>query len=218
MYLREITPDYTYYGIASPWLQTKVLRTLQYFPLPEGTAAQKQLHDVLQAIFNGEHQLQFTVTAGMCRPAVFRQQPKPAACQVPTAHRRHRTTSVVQSASCAMHTPAHAHGHPALTLQTPLPLSCCSPLCAACGETAKSSTVNKSNAQHAILFEAISLILAQDFSKDLLNSSVSSLGRFLTVKVGACAGRRVCLVVLCHLVMSVWLLCSSDLTLVRSMM
>jgi AP-2 complex subunit alpha len=43
--------------------------------------------------------------------------------------------------------------------------------------------VNKSNAQHAILFEAISLILAQDFSKDLLNSSVSSLGRFLSVKV-----------------------------------
>lgn len=35
-------------------LQTKVLRALQYFPLPEGTSAQKQLHDVLQAIFNGE--------------------------------------------------------------------------------------------------------------------------------------------------------------------
>jgi hypothetical protein len=35
-------------------LQTKVLRALQYFPLPEGTSAQKQLHDVLQAIFNGK--------------------------------------------------------------------------------------------------------------------------------------------------------------------
>lgn len=45
--------------------------------------------------------------------------------------------------------------------------------------------MNKSNAQHAILFEAISLILALDFSKDLLNSSVSSLGRFLSVKVGS---------------------------------
>lgn len=54
VYLRDITPDYTYYGIASPWLQTKVLRALQYFPLPEGTGAQKQLHDVLQGIFNGE--------------------------------------------------------------------------------------------------------------------------------------------------------------------
>lgn len=52
-----------------------------------------------------------------------------------------------------------------------------------CGESAKSSTVNKSNAQHAILFEAISYILALDFSRDLLSSSVSSLGRFLSVKV-----------------------------------
>jgi hypothetical protein len=37
-----------------PFFQTKVLRTLQYFPLPEGAGAQKQLHDVLQLIFNGE--------------------------------------------------------------------------------------------------------------------------------------------------------------------
>lgn len=42
--------------------QTKVLRTLQYFPLPEGAGAQKQLHDVLVAIFNGE-QLSGTHTA-----------------------------------------------------------------------------------------------------------------------------------------------------------
>lgn len=55
---------------------------------------------------------------------------------------------------------------------------------AACAETSKSSTVNKSNAQHAILFEAISFILALDFSRDLLASSVASLGRFLSVKVG----------------------------------
>jgi hypothetical protein len=38
----------------SPGSQTKVLRTLQYFPLPEGPAAQKQLHDSLLAIFNCE--------------------------------------------------------------------------------------------------------------------------------------------------------------------
>lgn len=63
---------------------------------------------------------------------------------------------------------------------------------AACGETAKSSTVNKSNAQHAILFEAISLILAQDFSRDLLSTSVSSLGRFLSVKVGCRRRPRMC--------------------------
>lgn len=70
MYLRDITPDYTYYGIASPWLQTKVLRALQYFPLPEGTGAQKQLHDVLQGIFSGELQ-QFKVLA--CLPASARR-------------------------------------------------------------------------------------------------------------------------------------------------
>jgi hypothetical protein len=52
-----------------------------------------------------------------------------------------------------------------------------------CSEINKSSTINKSNAQHAILFEAISLILALDCSRDLLASSVNSLGRFLSVKV-----------------------------------
>eukprot|EP00775_Hariotina_reticulata_P003331 gene3331-3608_t len=104
VYLKDVTPDYTYYGIASPWLQTKVLRTLQYFPAPEGAAAQKQLHDVLQLIFN------------------------------------------------------------------------------ACGDSVKASTINKSNAQHAILFEAISLILALDCSRELLNSSVTTLGKFLSVK------------------------------------
>lgn len=68
-----------------------------------------------------------------------------------------------------------------------LPAVCCACLGPtappACGETAKSTTINKSNAQHAILFEAISLILALDCSRDLLASSVNSLGRFLSVKV-----------------------------------
>lgn len=36
-------------------MQAKVLRTLQYFPLPEGTLAQRQLHDTLVAIFNREY-------------------------------------------------------------------------------------------------------------------------------------------------------------------
>jgi hypothetical protein len=54
---------------------------------------------------------------------------------------------------------------------------------AVCSEITKSSTINKSNAQHAILFEAISLILALDCSRDLLATSVNSLGRFLSVKV-----------------------------------
>jgi hypothetical protein len=65
---------------------------------------------------------------------------------------------------------------------------------AACGEQAKSPTVNKANAQNAILFEAISLCLALDTGRDLLAASVDSLGRFLSVKVRfwACCG--VCVV------------------------
>jgi hypothetical protein len=40
--------------VRSAAVQAKVLRTLQYFPLPEGTLAQRQLHDTLVAIFNCE--------------------------------------------------------------------------------------------------------------------------------------------------------------------
>ena len=56
--------------------------------------------------------------------------------------------------------------------------------------------MNKANAQYAILFEAIALCLALDFSKDLLASSVTALGRFMSVRVsmlGFCSylGHRV---------------------------
>ena len=103
--LRDVPPDYTYYGIASPWLQVgwqgwggaagwgwggglsthpidgeksrlgvcrccrpfnhppalvlawllqaKVLRCLQYFPVPTTEAGQQQLHNLLQALFKG---------------------------------------------------------------------------------------------------------------------------------------------------------------------
>jgi hypothetical protein len=81
-----------------------------------------------------------------------------------------------------------------------------------CSEITKSSTINKSNAQHAILFEAISLILALDCSRDLLATSVNSLGRFLSVKVRGTAGaicvwralcwrHASCMCVLVHLMM-----------------
>jgi len=104
VFVREITPDYTYYGIASPWLQIKVLRALQYFGPPDGPQANKALHDLLQTIFN------------------------------------------------------------------------------ACGDAGRGNNVNKANAQYAILFEAIALCLALDFSKDLLASSVTALGRFMSVR------------------------------------
>ena len=31
---RDVTPDYTYYGLPTPWLAAKALRALQYFPPP----------------------------------------------------------------------------------------------------------------------------------------------------------------------------------------
>ncbi|GBF98152.1 AP-2 complex subunit alpha-like [Raphidocelis subcapitata] len=49
--LRDVTPDYTYYGIASPWLQVKCLRVLQVLPPPDSPAQQRALREVLQAIF-----------------------------------------------------------------------------------------------------------------------------------------------------------------------
>jgi hypothetical protein len=58
----------------------------------------------------------------------------------------------------------------------------------ACGEHARSPTINKANAQHGILFEAIALCLALDTGKDLLAAAVASLGRFLSGKVRARVG------------------------------
>lgn len=42
--------------------------------------------------------------------------------------------------------------------------------------------INKNNAQHAIVFEAVSLALAIDADKDLLQASVSLLGKFISVR------------------------------------
>ncbi len=50
VFVKDITQDYTYYGIPSPWLQCKVLRLLQYFPPLESSAQEKQLHDIITAI------------------------------------------------------------------------------------------------------------------------------------------------------------------------
>eukprot|EP00891_Asterochloris_glomerata_P007006 jgi/Astpho2/7006/fgenesh1_pm.00107_%23_19_t len=98
---RDVPADYTYYGIASPWLQVKCLRVLQYFPVPDDPASVKVLHDVLKRIVTGT-------------------------------------------------------------------------------EVAKN--VNKNNAQHAIVFEAVALALAIDADKDVLEASVSLLGKFIGVR------------------------------------
>jgi hypothetical protein len=54
VFVKDITQDYTYYGIPSPWLQCKVLRLLQYFPPLESSAQEKQLHDIISAIVASE--------------------------------------------------------------------------------------------------------------------------------------------------------------------
>ena len=46
--------DYTYYGLASPWLQVKCLRVLQYFPPPEEPIVRRMLADIVKRILGGE--------------------------------------------------------------------------------------------------------------------------------------------------------------------
>lgn len=50
---RDVSQDYTYYGIASPWLQVRALRVLQYFPPPEDPATLRTLSDTLKRILAG---------------------------------------------------------------------------------------------------------------------------------------------------------------------
>ena len=42
--------------------------------------------------------------------------------------------------------------------------------------------MNKNNAQHAIVFEAVALALALEADEDLLISAVSMLGKFISVR------------------------------------
>jgi hypothetical protein len=51
---RDVSQDYTYYGLASPWLQVKCLRVLQYFPPPEEPAVRRMLAEVIKRILGGE--------------------------------------------------------------------------------------------------------------------------------------------------------------------
>ena len=54
-------------------------------------------------------------------------------------------------------------------------------LCLPAGnEVAKN--INKNNAQHAIVFEAVALALAMEADTELLQASVSLLGKFISVR------------------------------------
>eukprot|EP00798_Chlamydomonas_sp_ICE-L_P015244 gene15244-21326_t len=48
----EVPPEYLYYGIPSPWVQSMSLRVLQFYPVPESTADRTALMAQLQDIIN----------------------------------------------------------------------------------------------------------------------------------------------------------------------
>lgn len=47
---KDVSQDYTYYGIPSPWLQVRALRALQYFPPPEDPRVAETLKNILVQI------------------------------------------------------------------------------------------------------------------------------------------------------------------------
>ncbi|KAF9594076.1 hypothetical protein IFM89_027285 [Coptis chinensis] len=97
----DVPPEYTYYGIPSPWLQVKTMRALQYFPTIEDPNTRKSLFEVLQRVLMG--------------------------------------TDVVKN-------------------------------------------VNKNNASHAVLFEALALVMHLDAEKEMMSQCVALLGKFIAVR------------------------------------
>ena len=53
---------------------------------------------------------------------------------------------------------------------------------AAATDSAAKANVNKSNAQHAIVFEAVALALAVDADTEILTQAVGLLGKFISVR------------------------------------
>ncbi|CAG8695492.1 10290_t:CDS:2, partial [Acaulospora morrowiae] len=52
----EYSPDYVYYKVPIPWLQVKLLRLLQYYPVSDDRETRNRLHDVLQKILNNSQE------------------------------------------------------------------------------------------------------------------------------------------------------------------
>lgn len=57
---RDVPHDYTYFGLAAPWLQVRTLRVLQYFPPPEDPAVLRALNDTLKRILAGNEPIKNT--------------------------------------------------------------------------------------------------------------------------------------------------------------
>jgi len=49
---KEFPKEYTYYHIACPWLQVKLLKFLRYFPPPDDSQGGQVLNEILNAIFS----------------------------------------------------------------------------------------------------------------------------------------------------------------------
>ena len=132
--------DYTYYGLASPWLQVKCLRVLQYFPPPEEPVVHRMLVDVVKRILGGTLTRAPLCCCGSC-------------------------SCLPSLASLAMGPDAWASApcrrRPALpTLRAP-PRDTLR-LCALCAGSEPVKNVNKNNAVHAIVFEAVAVAIALD--------------------------------------------------------
>mmetsp|Transcript_25693 Transcript_25693/g.45735 ORF Transcript_25693/g.45735 Transcript_25693/m.45735 type:complete len:666 (-) Transcript_25693:12-2009(-) len=98
---RGVPQDHTYYGIPSPWLQVRIMRSLQYFPPPEDPEQRRALVNVVKAVLTG--------------------------------------TEVVKN-------------------------------------------VNKNNASHAVLFEALALVMHLDYERELVKQCLLLLGKFISVR------------------------------------
>ncbi len=49
---RQVPEDYIYHSVACPWVQVKILRTLQCFPIPATEAMRTRLNEILAHIMN----------------------------------------------------------------------------------------------------------------------------------------------------------------------
>lgn len=68
---RDVPHDYTYFGLAAPWLQVRTLRVLQYFPPPEDPAVLRALIDTLKRILAGNEPIKNTNKNNAVHAIVF---------------------------------------------------------------------------------------------------------------------------------------------------
>lgn len=120
-----------YHNVAMPWLQVKILRLLQQFPIPPTEAMRTRLNDILLHILN--------------------------------------KTEVVRVNALSV-------------------LGCsarqCSPARRPFLSPRKTKNVNRNNAEHCVLFEAVDLIIKQnDLSlSDLRSKAIAHLSKFINIR------------------------------------